>query len=181
MALQLRLVCNKSQSGSVSWKICIKAVSPVSVNAIFPYVHVSYLYDCSFCRFFLSTNCTKKKVDHRKCLLYMECPLLFEIFGRTMKVLNKKFVYVTVMCLCYFIFDRTKAWIFKCIFSTFIPKNATSICNWITIFSSQGLVIRNLTQTIDISEHSKSRLRYDWCYHLKPRSNQKTFFLRKWN
>jgi hypothetical protein len=32
-----------------------------------------------------------------------------------------------------------------------------------------------------IGQHSKSRLGYDWCYRLKPGSNQKTNFLRKRN
>jgi hypothetical protein len=49
------------------------------------------------------------------------------------------------------------------------------------IFTSQGLVIRNLAQILDISQHSKSRLEYDWCYRLRPGSNQKTVILRKGN
>jgi hypothetical protein len=42
--------------------------------------------------------------------------------------------------------------------------------------SNQGLVIRNLAQTLDIIEHSKSGLgtkQYDLCYRLKPGSNKK--------
>jgi hypothetical protein len=59
-------------------------------------------------------------------------------------------------------------------------KDAISHLILYSIFTSQGLVIRNLAQTLDISEQSKSRLRYDWCYRLKRGSNQKTVILRKW-
>jgi hypothetical protein len=62
---------------------------------------------------------------------------------------------------------------------TLINKNKISRLSF--IFTSQGLVICNLAQTLDISVHSKSGLRYDWCYHFKPGSNQKTDFLRKRN
>jgi hypothetical protein len=39
----------------------------------------------------------------------------------------------------------------------------------------------HLTQTLDIGEHSKSGLGYDWCYRLKPGSNTKVSFIRKRN
>jgi hypothetical protein len=45
-------------------------------------------------------------------------------------------------------------------------------------------VIRNIAQILDIIEYSKSGLgmkQYDWCYRLKPGSNQKTAFIRKRN
>jgi hypothetical protein len=48
-----------------------------------------------------------------------------------------------------------------------VAQSMTFKINNDDIFTSQQLLIRNLAQTLDISEHSKSRLGYDWCYRLK--------------
>jgi hypothetical protein len=123
----------------------------------------------------------KRYKNHKFLYLYFDLGLVTLLLPLTLGYLLIFELHTTTTLYVPWIFSFICVMFVNFLFCLFVVgRNGSGKSNFF-YGKSEKLLNRNLAQTFDISEHSKFGLGYDWCYSLKPGSNQKTVFLRKRN